>query len=55
MIVFVRLDRRADLPRLMLLGVLGFAFYHVALNYGEMTVTAGAASVSGVPLSVRLT
>ena len=40
----VRVPRRKDLPRLILLGFLGFAFYHVALNYGEMTVTAGAAS-----------
>lgn len=40
----VRVPDRADLPRLCLLGFLGFAFYHVALNYGEITVTAGAAS-----------
>ncbi|HET6278119.1 MAG TPA: EamA family transporter [Candidatus Polarisedimenticolia bacterium] len=40
----VRVPRREDLPRLILLGFLGFAFYHVALNCGEMTVTAGAAS-----------
>ena len=48
----VRVPRRADLPRLILLGFLGFAFYHVALNYGEMTVTAGAASfiISTVPM-----
>ncbi len=48
----IRAPRRADLPRLMLLGFLGFAFYHVALNYGEVTVTAGAASfiISTVPI-----
>jgi drug/metabolite transporter (DMT)-like permease len=40
----IRLPRAGDLPRLLLLGFLGFAFYHVALNYGELTVTAGAAS-----------
>ncbi len=48
----IRPPRRPDLPRLMLLGFLGFAFYHVALNYGEVTVTAGAASfiISTVPI-----
>ena len=52
MVLRIRAPRRADLPRLMLLGFLGFAFYHVALNYGEVTVTAGAASfiISTVPI-----
>jgi drug/metabolite transporter (DMT)-like permease len=40
----IRLPRRADLPGLVALGGLGIAIYHVALNYGEQTVTAGAAS-----------
>jgi drug/metabolite transporter (DMT)-like permease len=35
---------RHDFPRLFILGLLGIAFYHTALNYGELTVTAGAAS-----------
>jgi drug/metabolite transporter (DMT)-like permease len=35
---------RCDFPRLFLLGLLGIAVYHTALNYGELTVTAGAAS-----------
>jgi drug/metabolite transporter (DMT)-like permease len=37
---------------MILLGFLGFSFYHVALNWGEMTVTAGAASfvISTVPI-----
>ena len=48
----IRLPRPADLPRMMLLGLLGFAIYHVALNTGELTVTAGAASfiVCTVPI-----
>ncbi len=48
----LRRPRAADLPRLILLGFLGFAVYHVALNYGELTVTGGAASfiVCTVPI-----
>lgn len=51
-VLHIRAPRLCDLPRLVLLGFLGFAFYHVALNYGEMTVTAGAASfiISTVPM-----
>lgn len=30
--------------KLMFIGVIGIAIYHLALNYGEMTVTAGVAS-----------
>ena len=36
---------RRDLPLVALLGFLGVAVYHVALNAGERTVTAGAASL----------
>ncbi len=45
--VFARLraPRTADLGRLGLLGFLGFTVYHLALNYGEQTVGAGAASL----------
>jgi drug/metabolite transporter (DMT)-like permease len=35
----------ADLPRICLASVLGISIYHVALNYGEVTVHAGAASL----------
>ena len=35
----------ADLPRICLASVLGISIYHVALNYGEVTVQAGAASL----------
>jgi len=37
--------RREDLPRLFLLGFLGITLYHTALVYGELTVSAGAASL----------
>lgn len=37
--------RREDLPRLAAAGLLGITVYHVALNYGEQTVSAGAASL----------
>ena len=41
----MRLPALGDLPRLLLAGLLGITVYHVALNYGEMTVSAGAASL----------
>lgn len=41
----MRLPARADLPRLALAGALGISIYHIALNYGEQTVSAGAASL----------
>lgn len=33
-----------DVPGIIVLGVTGITVYHVALNYGEQTVTAGSAS-----------
>jgi drug/metabolite transporter (DMT)-like permease len=33
-----------DWPGIIVLGITGIAVYHVALNYGEQTVTAGSAS-----------
>jgi drug/metabolite transporter (DMT)-like permease len=41
----MRLPDRRDLPVILLLGFLGFTIYHVALVYGQVTVTAGAASL----------
>lgn len=41
----MRLPRREDRSRIALAGVLGITVYHVALNYGEQTVSAGAASL----------
>jgi drug/metabolite transporter (DMT)-like permease len=41
----MRLPDGRDLPAMLLMGFLGITVYHVALNYGEVTVTAGAASL----------
>ena|GEM_PF-331479 len=41
----IRLPARRDLPGLMALGIVGVAIYHVALNYGEVSVDAGTASL----------
>jgi drug/metabolite transporter (DMT)-like permease len=48
--------RLTHLPRILALGVTGFALYNVALNIGEQTVTAGAAAliVGIVPLLTAL-
>ncbi len=43
--VGLRAPRRADLGRLAILGFFGFTVYHLALNYGEQTVSAGSASM----------
>ena len=39
------LPEKRDAPAIMLLGFLGISVYHAALNYGEVTVTAGSASI----------
>jgi drug/metabolite transporter (DMT)-like permease len=44
-IVRMRLPAVRDLPGIFLLGFLGFGFYNVALNFGEVTVQAGVASL----------
>jgi drug/metabolite transporter (DMT)-like permease len=41
----LRPPRREDLPRLFLLGFLGITVYHTALVFGELSVSAGAASL----------
>ena len=41
----MRMPEIRDLPVVLLAGLLAFAVYHVALNYGEITVNAGAAGV----------
>jgi drug/metabolite transporter (DMT)-like permease len=45
-----------DLPGLVLAGSLGITFYNLALNYGEMRVTAGSASllVTSTPIWAAL-
>jgi drug/metabolite transporter (DMT)-like permease len=39
------LPRGRDVPWFLLLGALGFTIYHLALNLGELRVSAGAASL----------
>ena len=41
----MRMPEARDLPVILFAGLLAFAVYHVALNYGEITVSAGAAGV----------
>jgi len=41
----MRLPEVRDLPVMLLMGLVGITLYHVPLNYGEVTVTAGAASL----------
>jgi len=41
----MRMPDRKDLPVIALAGIFGITIYHVALNFGEMTVTAGAAAL----------
>lgn len=48
----MRLPARRDLPVIFLAGFTGITVYHVALNYGEVTVSAGAAAliIAAVPI-----
>lgn len=41
----MRLPDRRDVPIISVAGVLGITVYHVALNFGEQSVTAGAAAL----------
>jgi drug/metabolite transporter (DMT)-like permease len=41
----MRLPDARDIPTIALAGFLGITIYHVALNYGEQTVQAGAAAL----------
>ncbi|CAM4000917.1 EamA family transporter [Mesobacillus thioparans] len=52
----MRLPEVRDLPVIFLFGFLGFAVYQTALNFGEQTVSAGAASllVSTSPVFIGL-
>lgn len=52
----IPLPELKDIPVILLLGFLAFAVYHVALNYGERTVSAGVASllVSTTPIFTAL-
>jgi drug/metabolite transporter (DMT)-like permease len=52
----MRLPAPSDLPEIGLAGLLGITIYHVALNFGEVTVQAGAASllISAAPVFTAL-
>jgi len=52
----MRLPDLADLPSITIAGLLGITVYHTALNFGEMTVTAGAAAllISSAPIFTAL-
>jgi drug/metabolite transporter (DMT)-like permease len=52
----MRPPARRDLPGIALAGFLGITVYHVGLNFGEVTVTAGAASmlIASVPVFTAL-
>jgi len=41
----MRLPAKADLGRILAAGLLGITIYHVCLNFGEVTVQAGAAAL----------
>jgi drug/metabolite transporter (DMT)-like permease len=44
-LLHIRLPERRDLPRIVLCGLLGITGYNLALNTGELEVSAGAASL----------
>jgi drug/metabolite transporter (DMT)-like permease len=44
LITRMRLPEPRDIPVILLSGCIGFTVYHAAINYGEITVTAGATS-----------
>ena len=52
----VKAPQRRDLPRVVVAGLAGFAFYHAALNFGMTRVSAGQASflVATTPLWTAL-
>lgn len=56
LIVRMPLPERRDLPRIALMGFLGFSVYNVALNAGEVGVSAGVASfiVASAPVYMAI-
>ena len=48
----MKLPKKKDIPFIILTGFVGISVYHVALNFGEMTVKAGTASfiISSIPI-----
>lgn len=41
----VAVPRRQDVPKIAVLGLTGISLYHIALTFGELTVSAGVASL----------
>jgi drug/metabolite transporter (DMT)-like permease len=52
----MRLPEARDLPAAALAGLFAFALYNVALNYGQLTASAGAASliIASIPIFTAL-
>ncbi len=52
----LRLPEAKDLPAALLAGLFAFAMYNVALNYGQITASAGAASliIASIPIFTAL-
>src|ERR671932_2735145 len=52
----MRMPEVRDLPAAVLAGLFAFALYNVALNYGQLTASAGAASliIASIPLFTAL-
>ena len=52
----IRLPEIKDFPGILMLGITGIAVYHVALNYGETTISAGAAGfiIGSTPIFATL-
>jgi drug/metabolite transporter (DMT)-like permease len=52
----LRLPEARDLPAAVVAGLLAFAIYNVALNYGQITASAGVASliIASIPLFTAL-
>src|SRR3712207_90381 len=52
----MRLPDIRDLPAVVLAGLFAFALYNVALNYGQLTASAGAASliIASIPIFTAL-
>lgn len=52
----MRVPDRRDIGRIVVAGLLGISVYHVALNYGEVTVESAAAAllISSVPVFTAL-
>ena len=52
----LRLPEARDLPAVALAGLFAFALYNVALNYGQITASAGAASliIASIPIFTAL-